>query len=46
MVESLIAWLIVGAIMILIYLLLAGFIRSASTMIAHQQVDLNNRLPD
>jgi signal transduction histidine kinase len=38
------SWLVVGAIMVLIYLLLAGFIRSASTTIAHQQVDLSNQI--
>src|SRR5262249_5572396 len=38
------SWLVVGAIMILIYLLLAGFIRSASATIAHQQVDLNAQI--
>jgi len=38
------SWLVVGAIMILIYLLLGGFILSASTTIAHQQVDLNHQI--
>lgn len=38
------SWLVVGAVTLVIYLLLAGFVRRASNTIERQQVTLNNQI--